>query len=316
MSHPHDPAARARGGPGMTGTEFDVTADDGVRVHGVRWDGTPGAPVVLGLHGITATRLGMLPVARALGADATFVAIDARGRGLSDKPEDPDRYGMRRHADDAASVLRTLGAADVVVVGQSMGAWVAEQLAAHHPDLVRGLVLGDGGYFTDLLPGESPAERITSIMGPVWLDGLRMTFPDGRAIIDRYQYLPAFAGWWNDDVEALLQAGVEEVSGGVRSRCYDRGAEYDSLDYFRGSPPYVKADLAKVACPVHLVRAEQGFALSPDTMAPMMSEQCVAEFAAALPQLTVETVPGSNHYSVNFGPAGAAAIADAVRTML
>jgi pimeloyl-ACP methyl ester carboxylesterase len=197
-----------------------------------------------------------------------------------------------------------------------MGAWVAEQLAAHHPSLVRGLVFGDGGYFTELAPGESAAERVASIMGPVWLDGLRMTFPDGRAIIDRYQHLPAFAGWWNDDVEALLQAGVEEVDGGVRSRCYAGGAEYDSLDYFRGAPvPYVKADLAHVTCPVHLVRAEQGFALSPDTMAPMMSEECVEQFRAVLPQLTVETVPGTNHYSVNFGP-GAAVIADAVRKML
>ena len=297
--------------------EFDVTADDGVRLHCVRWDGAPGAPVAVGLHGITATRLGMLPVARALAGDVTFVAIDARGRGLSDKPEDPERYGMRRHAEDAARVIEALGATDVVVVGQSMGAWVGEQLAAHHPHLVCGLVLGDGGYFTDLLPGESAAERITSIMGPVWLDGLRMTFPDGRAIIDRYQFLPAFEGWWNDDVETLLQAGVAEVRGGVKSLCYDRGAEYDSLDYFRGSPvPYVKADLARVTCPAHLVRAEYGFALSPDTMAPMMSEQCVAEFQEALPQLTVETVPGTNHYSVNFGPAGAAVIADAVRKML
>lgn len=297
-------------------TEY-VTTDDGVRIAVERWPAhISGAPVVLGLHGITATRLAMLPVARAFEGEVEFVALDARGRGLSDKPDDADRYGMRRHADDVACVLRALGATDVVVVGQSMGAWVGEQLAAHHPSLVRGLVLGDGGFFTDLEPGETAAERIASIMGPVWLDGLRMTFPDGAAIIDRYRYLPAFQGWWNDDVETLLHAGVEEADGGVRSRCSAVAAEADSLDYFRGSPPYVKADLARVACPAHLVRAEQGFALSPDTMAPMMSERCVEEFQAALPQLTVETVPGTNHYSLNFGPQGATAIADAVRKML
>jgi hypothetical protein len=51
-------------------------------------------------------------------------------------------------------------------------------------------------------------------------------------------------------------------------------------------------------------------------MDPMMSEAAVEEFQAALPQLTVETVPDSNHYSVNFGPAGAAVLADAVRKAL
>jgi len=47
-----------------------------------------------------------------------------------------------------------------------------------------------------------------------------------------------------------------------------------------------------------------------------MTERAVEEFQAALPQLTVETVPGTNHYSANFGQAGAAVIADAVRKFL
>ncbi|HEX8002578.1 MAG TPA: alpha/beta hydrolase [Mycobacteriales bacterium] len=300
----------------MTPEEFDVTADDGVRLHCIRWAGAPGAPVVLGIHGLTATRIGMLPVARALHPDATFVAYDVRGRGLSDKPTDAASYGSRRNGDDAAAVLRHLGATDAVAVGQSNGAWAALQLAAHHPDLVRGLVLGDGGYFRALRPGEDATGRQQAIMGPDWLDRLRAVYPSREVVLGAFRSLPAFADWWNDDVEALLDAGLVEVEGGVRSRCLDTAAEADARSYYAGDPHYVHADLALIRCPVHLVRSEQGFAISPDTMTPIISEAEVEEFREALPRLTVETVPGTNHYSVNFGPAGAAVIADAVRKLL
>lgn len=297
--------------------EFDVTADDGVRIHVARWPGLdPDAPVVLGIHGLTANRFGMLPVARALGREVTFIAHDLRGRGLSDKPADPASYGMRRNAEDAAAVLRHVGASDVVVVGQSNGSWISEQLAAHHPELVRGLVLGDGGYFRALDPGEDPRDRPRAIMGADWLDRLRMTVPSREMLLGVFRSLPSFAPWWSDDVELLLDAGLEDVEGGVRSRCLDVAADTDSIDYFTGDPHYVHADLARISCPVHLVRAEHGFALSPETMAPMISDAEVAEFKERLPQLSVENVPGTNHYSVNFAPEGAQVIADAARKML
>ena len=292
---------------------FTVTADDGVRLSCVAWPAaSPGAPVVLGIHGLTANRYGMLPVARALAGEVTFVAYDVRGRGLSDKPADPAAYGCRRNGDDAAAILAHLGVSDVVVVGQSNGAWAAEQLAAHHPALVRALVFGDGGFARTLEPGEDPRDRPRSIMGPQWIDRLRVTFPSREAVLAGFRMLPAFADWWNDDLETLLDAGLVEVEGGVRSRCLDTAADVDSTDYFT----YARDDLALVRCPAHLVRGEHGFALSPETMPPMLSEAEVEEFQEKLPQLTVETVPGTNHYSVNFGPAGAAVIADAVRKFL
>ena len=203
-----------------------------------------------------------------------------------------------------------------MVVGQSNGGWISLQLAAHYPSLVRALVLGDGGYAPPLRPGEDPSSRAKAIMGDAWLDRLRMTVPSREVLLGAMRAAPSFAGWWNDDLEALLDAGLVEVEGGVRSRCYDVAAETDTLDYYTGEPHYVHADLALVRCPVHLVRGEHGFALSPETMPPMISDEAVEEFQERLPQLTVETVPGTNHYSVNFGPIGAAVIADAVRKFL
>lgn len=300
-----------------TPEEYDITTDDGVTIHVARWPATrPDAPTVLGIHGLTANRFGMLPVARALDGEVSFVAHDVRGRGLSGKPEDPSRYGMRRNAEDAARVLEHLGVSDVVVVGQSNGAWIAEQLAAHYPHLVRALVLGDGGYFHALEPGEDPRERPRAIMGPQWLERLRLVFPSRDVVLGAFRGLPAFSGWWSEDLETLLDAGLVDVEGGVRSRCLDIAADVDSIDYFTGTPHYVHADLALIRCPVHLVRAQHGFAISPETMPPMISDAEVDEFKQALPQLTVENVQETNHYSVNFAVVGAQVIAEAVRKVV
>jgi lipase len=299
--------------------EWTVEADDGVRLHVERWAaGAPDAPLVLGLHGITATRRGFLPLLGELGGEVDFVACDARGRGLSDKPSDPASYGHRRHAEDAAAVLRDLGRRADVVVGQSMGAWDGLQLAAHHPDLVGALVLGDGGFFCDIPDDVTPSEHIEAIMGAGWADRLAAEYPSRDGLFAVLRQLPPYAAFWSPVIEDMLDAGLEELPDGrVRNRCTVVAAHTDSLDYFvPADRPYVRADLSRVDAPVHLIRAPRGFDLSPETAAPLISEEAVAGFRRELPQLVVDTIPDTNHFTVNFGREGVLALADAVRKAL
>jgi pimeloyl-ACP methyl ester carboxylesterase len=295
---------------------WTVTTDDGVRLQVESWPARdPRAPLVLGLHGITANRLGFLPLIDELGGEVEFVAFDARGRGLSDKPADPSSYGHRRHAEDAACVLAALGRPAAVVVGQSMGAWDGLQLAAHHPDLVGALVLGDGGYFTDLPPGVEPAAYVDGVMGPGWLDRLTAVLPSRDVLFAALQTVPPFRDSWSPALEAMFVAGLEELpDGSVRNRCSAVGAKFDSEDYFtpRGAP-YVRTDLGSVHCPVHLVRAPRGFDISPETREPLLSDVAVEDFTRALPQLVVETVPDTNHYTVNFAKQGVVVLAESIR---
>jgi pimeloyl-ACP methyl ester carboxylesterase len=297
-----------------------VQTDDGVQLVGERWSAdSPNAPVVLALHGITANRLAFLPLIDALSGEVDVLAYDARGRGLSDKPAEAASYGHRRHGEDAACVLRELADGPVTVVGQSMGAWDGLQLAAHHPELVRSLVLGDGGYFADLPPGTEAAEYVGSVMGAGWLERLQMTLPSRDFAMTAFQSLPPFKDLWDDNLAAMLAEGLEDhPSGAVGLRCSVPGAEYDSVDYFRpfGELPYVRRDLSSVQCPVHLVRAPRGFDISPETAPPLIPEDAVEAFIRELPQLTVETVPETTHYTVNFGRRGVTAIAEAVRKAL
>ncbi|MFC7304284.1 alpha/beta fold hydrolase [Streptomyces monticola] len=73
-------------------------------------------------------------------ADHTTITLDYRGTGDSDAPQTP--YSVGRFARDVVCVLDGLGIERADVYGTSMGGRVAQELAAHHPERVRALVLG------------------------------------------------------------------------------------------------------------------------------------------------------------------------------
>lgn len=299
--------------------EWTVTTDDGVTLFGLSWPGDSAeAPLVLGLHGITANRLAFLPLVDELDGEVEFVAYDARGRGRSDKPSDPASYGHVRHAADAAAVLDALGRRADVVMGQSMGAWDGLLLAARQPDLVGALVLGDGGYFADLPAAVTPSAFVDSVMGVGWLERMQAVVPSRELLFATLQTIPPFRDSWSPHLEAMFDAGLETLpDGSVRNLCSPVGAQVDSVDYFEPrEDPRVRRELALVRCPVHLVRAPRGFDISPETTAPLISEESVEEFRKAVPQLVVETVPDTNHYTVNFGRSGVVALAEAIRKEL
>lgn len=69
------------------------------------------------------------------------IALDWRGTGESDKPDD-DSYSIARFAADALAVLDDAGVERAHVYGTSMGGRVAQVLAAEYADRVDRLVLG------------------------------------------------------------------------------------------------------------------------------------------------------------------------------
>jgi pimeloyl-ACP methyl ester carboxylesterase len=75
------------------------------------------------------------------------VALDLRGHGRSEPPENGD-YSIAAMAEDVAAVVDALGLERFVLVGHSMGGGVALSYAGAHPDRVAGLLLldpiGDG----------------------------------------------------------------------------------------------------------------------------------------------------------------------------
>jgi pimeloyl-ACP methyl ester carboxylesterase len=98
-----------------------------------------GEPLVLimGLGGSTSGWDMQIPT---FSREFQVVAFDNRGAGRSDKPA--SRYTIRLFADDTAGLMDALGIASAHVYGQSMGGFIAQELALSHPQRVRTLVLG------------------------------------------------------------------------------------------------------------------------------------------------------------------------------
>jgi len=93
-------------------------------------------PLVVLLHGFPqfwwAWRDQMVALAA---AGYRAAALDLRGYGASDKP--PQGYDTFTLASDVASVVRTLGEIDAVIVGQGSGAWIAWSMPTMQPAVTR-----------------------------------------------------------------------------------------------------------------------------------------------------------------------------------
>jgi pimeloyl-ACP methyl ester carboxylesterase len=121
---------------------------DEIEIAYEEWGSRDSSPPVVLHHGFVVdananwVRTGVVDAL--LSAGRWVVAPDARGHGRSEKPHDPAVYGEQRMARDLAALLDLIGAAQVDLVGYSMGAIVALLLSSDD-QRVRRLVVGGVG---------------------------------------------------------------------------------------------------------------------------------------------------------------------------
>lgn len=215
----------------MPWTETDVDAD-GVRIH-VHRTGNGGQPAVVLIHGFSDSGLCWARTATALETEFDVVMIDARNHGTSATA--PGR--LSDLAADAAAVITGLGLERPAVVGHSIGAATAAELAADHPDLVARLVLED----------------------PPW----RVADPDGReaspAELDDVRAYVRSLGEMTD--AELLELGHEqhpdwpeaEFPAWVTSKRQVREPAVDALEVASWSDV-----IARIGCPTLVIHGDPG----------------------------------------------------------
>ena len=118
-----------------------------------------GDPPIVFLHGMGSSSATWSRCMELLGTDHLVVAPDLLGHGGSPVPEDPADYTRDAALRDIDDVLATLPA-PAVLVGHSLGGYLALAHAATRPGAVRGIVvLNTGPGFRDAEKREGWNER-------------------------------------------------------------------------------------------------------------------------------------------------------------
>lgn len=280
---------------------FRVPVAGGEMAGGTWNPGAPG-PAVLAIHGITASHHSWPLLARAL-PKTRIIAPDLRGRARSNMLPGP--YGMRRHADDMARVLDAHGVDEAVVVGHSMGAFVAVRLAEMHPARVNSLVLVDGGLPIPRPENVDPA----AMLGPA-ADRLTQTFATRGEYARFWRAHPAFAGQWSPEVAAYVDYDLDESGTGFTPSTRVAAVAEDVLQ-LNGDDGYAKG-LEALTVPIEFVRAPRGLMNEPAGLYPA---ETAARWASCS-NLSVHEVADVNHYTIVLSEAGAEEVAAAVRVRL
>jgi len=124
-----------------------------------------GGPTVLLLHGYGDSGRAFAPILPWLPRSWRVIAPDQRGHGDSDRPA--EGYGVPQLASDAAALLDALAVREAVVVGHSMGSFVAQQLALDHPARVERLALVGAAACASTAAVDAMAAELRSLDDPV-----------------------------------------------------------------------------------------------------------------------------------------------------
>ncbi len=163
---------------------------NGVRYHYTEYPG-PGQDVFL-LHGFASSTYTWEKIAPALQAKGYHVwALDMKGFGWSDKPDDAD-YSPRQLLSEVNAWMEKMGLEQVVFVGNSLGGAIAWNMALDHPDKVKKLVLIDAAGFMHETPlpvrlsGLPGAATVADLIFGRWMveDTLDQVYFDPALITD------------------------------------------------------------------------------------------------------------------------------------
>lgn len=291
-------------------------AGDGVQLAFGYWPGC-GAPLVA-LHGLTASHVTFAGVAERLAGRRALLALDLRGRGRSDKPAGP--YGMAQHAADVAAAMRAMGLGASVIIGHSMGGFVATALASQAPELVAALILIDGGYALSMAaPGSAQSVDVQGLDAALALrvNQLRQTYPSREAYRQFWRTQPHFPpDVWNSWIEAFLDYEVDyeidvyEIDGeppAVRPRASEEGVRADIMEGL--DRERIIARCQGLSVPVLMLRAPAGFVRGTP---PLFPDAVMEQMRACIPQMEDHLIPDSTHYTMLLGDRGATTVANLI----
>src|SRR5690242_12472909 len=251
-----------------------VTASDGLKLHVREYgDGRRrGLPVVC-LPGLSRTTEDFDALASALAADGArrVLALDYRGRGLSDHDPNAENYSLPVELADLIAVLAARAVNSAVFVGTSRGGLLTMLLAVAKPNVIAGVVLNDIGPVIET----KGLMRIKSYVGKL---PQPRTIEEGAEILRRL-FDTQFPKLTEEEWLAFSRR-TWRVEGGQLVPIYDvklanRLAEFDPE---RPLPAMWDQFDALAHVPVMVVRGANSDILSTETVAAMRARRSDLEY--------------------------------------
>lgn len=232
--------------------------------------------LVLFLHGIGGNAGNWQEQLSRLGGDYTVASMDLRGYGQSELGS--TQTTIDDHCDDILQVMKHFGARRLVLVGLSMGSWIATSFAMRHPNLLAGLVLSGG---CTGMSEAAPEER--------------RSFQEARTVPLEQGLTPAdFA---ENVVEIIAGPNISDAQREVllsSMQQIDSATYRDALACFCN--PEERFDFSRLNFPILMMTGEFDRLASPEEIR-ALSLRIFDEIASkdCLPDLRFEVLKGAGH---------------------
>jgi esterase len=262
-------------------------AANGLRHHLIA-RGSPGAPVVMMIHGLSGQAHTFDAIANRLAARHHVYCLDVRGRGESEWGP-PDGYHVDNYVDDLEAVREALGLQKFALVGTSMGGIITMNYAPRFPERVTRAVLNDIGPEID----PAGAQRIFAYVGHA-----PEMFADMKAVLKYYRenYAPMVEHLRAEEVEEFARGHVRKNDNGVYVWKMDPAVRAGS----RVTPRLEPWDAWRgIRCPALILRGANSDVLADATARKMLE---------IIPGSRMVTVPGVGHAPVLTEPVAVQAL--------
>ena len=266
--------------PSPAPTSVFISAPDGLKLH-ARCHGRRSAAAlpVLCLPGLARTAADFDALGEVLAPNRRVVALDYRGRGLSEYDRDPANYSFPIELADILAVAAALDCTPAIIVGTSRGGILAMLLAAIRPSAIVGVVLNDIGPLIE-------PKGLMRIKGYVGKLPQPKDFADGAETLRRL-FDAQFPKLTHEDWLAAAHRTFKAQDGRlVPTYDVNLAKTMEGIDFERPLPPLWKEFDALANVPVMAIRGANSDLLSPATVEAMSAHH---------PGLETLEVPDQGH---------------------
>ncbi|MBN9596476.1 MAG: alpha/beta hydrolase [Afipia sp.] len=258
---------------------------DGLKLHAkvIGPDDSTALPVLC-LPGLTRTTDDFDDIARAIATSSStprkVVAIDYRGRGLSDYDPDPAKYAVPVELGDVLAIAASLGISRAILLGTSRGGLISMAMAAAQPKLLAGVILNDIGPALEI-------DGLMKIKGYIANPPPRKTWDEAAHGLKEL-FGTVFPSLTDDEWTAWARRAFREKAGGGLERTYDLKISHtlDGLDPSNPLPQVWELFDAMAGVPLMLIHG---------ALSDLLSVQGVKDMVTRRPDIDLVTVADQGH---------------------